>query len=937
MNVHFLKTLSISTKARMLVFSLLGACLLSACQSNKKDDSFSVTNQRVETRVEPNLSDAVQPRFSWMIESNKRGIEQTYYRIFVSTSYQKLEGDTANVWDSGKIKSGQSIQVPYDGPALHSMTTYFWKVKVWCKGKGYATSDIVSWNTGLFRESDWKAHWIGLDSITADDRWEGNKLLLSARYLRRSLFLDKQPINANLYVAGVGTIAIYLNGLPIGGHVLSSVSTDATNRVMYTMYNLAPYLLPGENVFGIVLGNGTYAGALSDKDSALTLRFPKLLFQLEVTKSDGTLMRLISDASWRLTTGGPVRENGLAQGETQDRTRNFIPNCFRKGYNDASWIHASVTKAPGTSTGKARLVAQSIEEMKVVHAVRPVAILNRKPGSFILDMGQTMAGWVKMLVRGERGRIVTLTYGESLNSDSTLVGGLNSSRDMDRFILAGLDKEEVLSPNFTYHGFRYVQVSNWPGEPQLKQFTGELIADGFNSTGSFNSSNSDLNALYSNAWWTVANTYKGFPLDGSTSALRKPTLACRSNGSTGESFLFDSQRMFANWLSNIQSAMSPLGQIPDVAPTEPYHYSDNVIAAATYFLTTRMLYHQYADLNVVREHYPSMKKWMGYMEKRYVKNGLLQGILLKDKGVPPLVSDSASETHPDRLTDGNLIASAYYIKLLQVMQEFAGLVGNSADQKRFDDREKSMINAFQRHFYHVNAYNYANNTVTANLLPLAFGITPEEDRKAVFNHICRAIEDKNEAHLSTGEVGTAWLLQTLSTYGRPDLALKLATNRSYPSWGYMIQQGATTLWERWNTDKLVGVTSPKNNVALLGDVLSWCYENVAGIRCAPDGPGFKKIILRPDFPDGLKSISASYRSMHGLIVSEWTREGIHLNWTIGIPPNTEAYVYIPAPKDKVYESDKPVGKADGVSFVKTDGDRSVFKLKSGIYRFEVKR
>lgn len=933
MRVYSFSTLTAPAKFGMLAYTLIVVCLLSACQSNKKDDSFTVTNQRVESRMEPNLSDTPKPRFSWMIESEQRGIEQTYYEILVSTSYKKLTGDTADVWNSGKVKSDQSIQVPYDGPTLQSMTTYYWKVKVWCKGRGYATSGIASWNSGMLHQSDWKAQWIGLDSITADDRWEGGKLMLSARYFRRSFYLDAQPEDANLFVTGVGSYTIYLNGLPLGGNVLSSVSTDQNRRVMYTMYDLTTFLLPGENVFGVVVGNGSYAGAVVGKDSAITLRFPKLLFQLELKKADGTRQRLISDTSWKVTTGGPIRENNVTRGEVYDGTRE-MSNCFKKGFDDASWLQARQTKAPGSVSGNIHLLAQSAEAMKVVHTVKPVAILNRKPGSFILDMGQNLAGWVRFQAGGERGRTITLTYGDYLNPDGTLgVGGVDQMPDMDRFILG--DNDEALRPTFSYHGFRYVQVSNWPGEPNPFFFTGEMVGDGLNSSGSFYSSNSDLNTLYGNAWWTVASSYKGVPLDGSLLESNKPTLTYRSNGATGESFLFDNQLLFAKWMADIQSAINPLGQIPDVAPDDKYRYSDNVMAAATYFMVPRMLYHQFADINVIRRQYPSMRKWMGYMDYRYLKNGLLQGLAVKDKGVPPLDADSLMETGPDRLTDGNLIANAYYIKLLQVMQEFAGLLGKHTDQMRFKSRESSMTKAFQSRFYHGHAYYYANNTVTGNLLPLAFGITPEEERKAVFDHVCRVIEEKNEAHISTGEVGTAWLLQTLSTYGRPDLALRLATNQTYPSWGYMFEHGATTLWERWNADRMVAGSVSVNHVALMGDVLSWCYENAAGIRCAPDGPGFKKIILRPDFTDGLTFVKASYRSMHGLIVSQWSREGIHLNWDIVVPPNTVAYMYIPAHRSQVFESNKPVGKAVGVSFVKTEGDRSVFALKSGKYRFNV--
>ncbi len=931
------KPLIYLAKTSLCVCTLLGVTLLSGCQSNKKDNSFTVTGQRVETRMEPILSDEVQPRFSWEIASDQRALEQSYYQLMVASSFERLEGDTADIWDSGRIKSGQSIQVPYDGPALQSMSTYYWKVRVWCKGRGVATSGIMSWSTGLLQEKDWKAYWIGLDSITPDDTWMGDELFLAARYLRREFTLDDQPERANLYVTGVGNYRIYLNGLPLGGHVITPTSTDQSQLVTYTSYEMAPFLSAGKNVFGVVLGNGSYAGSRTGADGKPVVSLPRLLFQLELTKKDGTRSRLVSDATWKVTSAGSIRENHLAFGESIDATRD-LTGCFKAGYDDGAWLFANLMKDPGTSQKPVIRMAQKNEDMSVVYTTKPVAVIHQRAGSFILDMGQNLSGWLKFQIKGDRGRAITLRYAERLNPDSTLDrSGLSEKQHVDQYTLKGGGVEEMLSPSFSYHGFRYVEVLNWPGEPNKNLFTAEMISDGFSSTGSFQSSSTYLNTIYGNAWWTVAGNYKGVPFDCSNTALQKASLVYRSNSCVGESYLFDNQRLYAKWLTDIRLSMSPLGQIPDAAPAVKPRYSDNVTGAATYFLVARMLYRQFADKKAVEDNYSSMKKWMSYMEKHRVRNGLINGDSFGDPGVPPLVSDSVVETRPDRLTDGTLIATAYYIKLLQVMQEFADLLGKETDKGMFASREASMCKAFQRKFYHENAYYYANNTVTANLLPLAFGITPQDDRKAVFDHVCRVIDEKNNAHLSTGVIGTSWLLQTLSENGRPDLALRLATNRTYPSWCYMAEHGATTFWERWNTDKTSGINASTNHVAMVGDVLNWCYENVAGIRCAPDGPGFKQIIMRPDFPDGLTFVKCTYKSAHGMVVSNWERKGIHLDWEIVVPHNTNAFVYIPAPRNQVYEGETPASKAAGVTFVKTEGDRSVFKVGSGTYRFKVAR
>jgi alpha-L-rhamnosidase len=511
---------------------------------------------------------------------------------------------------------------------------------------------------------------------------------------------------------------------------------------------------------------------------------------------------------------------------------------------------------------------------------------------------------------------------------------LREAKGTDTYTLKGVG-EELWEPAFVYHGFRYVEVLNWPGEPHIYQFLGQVVSDGFNTTGSFSSSNKLLDQLYSNAWWSVLGNYKGMPVDCPQRDERQPWLGDRIAGSWGESYLFDNQRLYAKWLDDIQQAMSQEGQISDVSPNYYNYYTDNVTWPATYFLVAQMLYRQYGDAYAVRKHYPSMKKWMQYMESKYLKDGLMTRDKYGDWCMPPESPELIHAKDPARLTDGTLIATAYYIKLLQVMQEFATLLGNNADKTAFAALAEKMTGAFQSRFYDKEAKQYGNNTVTANLLPLAFNLVPEADKQAVFDAICRVIEVDNKGHIASGVVGTAWLMRTLSSYGRPDLAYKLATNTTYPSWGYMIKKGATTIWELWNGDTANPWMNSQNHVMLLGDLLSWYYEHLAGIKSDPSTPAFKQIIMRPDFPDGLTFVKSYYYSSYGLIVSEWMREGFKLTWNVVVPHNTEAFVYIPAPKGQVYEGDTKADRAKGVSFVRTEGDRSVFKVKSGSYVFKV--
>lgn len=940
-----------------LLVAVIG--LLAACRSNQPTDSFQVARLQVESRIEPVVTDKPQPRFSWQLRSNERDVRQTHYQILVASSIDRIEADSADVWDSGIIKSDLSVLIPYEGPALRSRTTYYWKVKVWCKGRGYAVSPYMSWHTGLMHEDDWKADWIGLDSVFA---WEDTTRFarLSARYLRRTFELPEQPVSARMYLVGLGLYQLYVNGLRVGGQVVGPTPTDYTQEVKYHAYELAPYLRAGSNVVGVVLGNGRFFNMRQHYKpwKIRTFGFPKLLLQLEMAFEDGSTQVLLSDTTWRITADGPIRSNNEWDGEEYDATKE-LTGWLTPDYDDAAWLKARPTGDPGAdrryfadslpqgnepktphgdlTLKRARRSAQLNEDMTVLMSKHPVAIINRRPNAFILDMGQNMAGWLRIHVSGDRGRTIVLRFAESLNPDSTLyMDNLRSARVTDTYVLKG-EGEETWEPAFVYHGFRYVEVQNWPGEPKLNQFLGQVVSDGFGTTGSFTSSDALLNQLYGNAWWGILSNYKGMPVDCPQRDERQPWLGDRTTGCLGESYLFDNQRLYAKWLDDIQQGMSQEGQVSDVSPNYYNYYTDNVTWPATYFLVAQMLYRQYGDVYSVRKHYPSMKKWMRYMESHYLKGGLMTRDKYGDWCMPPESPELIHAKDPARLTDGTLIATAYYIKLLQVMQEFASLLGEEADRSDFARRASAMHTAFQATFYNQEARCHGNNTVTANVLPLAFDLVPEADRPAVFASMCRVIEEDNQGHIASGVIGSAWLMRTLSRFGRPDLAYRLATNTTYPSWGYMIKQGATTIWELWNGDTANPRMNSQNHVMLLGDLMSWYYEHLAGIQSDPTTPAFKRIIMRPDFPDGLSFVKAHHQSPYGTIVSEWVREGFRLTWNVVVPPNTEALVYIPAPRNQIHEGGVKAVTAKGVSFVKTEGDRSVFKVRSGKYVFRVRQ
>jgi alpha-L-rhamnosidase len=383
-------------------------------------------------------------------------------------------------------------------------------------------------------------------------------------------------------------------------------------------------------------------------------------------------------------------------------------------------------------------------------------------------------------------------------------------------------------------------------------------------------------------------------------------LGDRATGSLGESYLFNNGLLYAKWLEDIEESQKPDGQLPDVAPAYWNYYSDNMTWPGVYILIADMLYNQYGDDRPIRLHYASMKKWLHYMSGKYEKDGIITKDKYGDWCVPPESPELIHSKDSSRNTDGQLIATAYYYHLLGLMRHFAELLHVSADAAAFAGEGEKVKGAFNKKFFLDD--HYSNNTVTANLLPLYFKIVPEKDSAVVFKHIVDKIEKDNNGHISTGVIGTQWLMRGLTLYGRADLAYRIAGNRDYPSWGYMVEHGATTIWELWNGDSADPAMNSQNHIMLLGDLLTWMFQDLAGI--APAAPGFKKIRLKPVFPAGLDFAEASYQTPYGRVSSSWRRKDGEIIWDVVVPANVRAQIYLP--------------------------DAQVREIGSGTYHFEAK-
>jgi len=913
---------------KRLIYSLVLPALILAwgqCMA-----AISTQNLRCEMLDNPRGIDAVHPRLSWEITGDGRDINQTAYQVLVASTPAKLAANVGDLWDSRKVVSGESIMINYAGKPLISRATCYWKVKIWTNKGESAWSQTASWTEGLLNAADWKAKWIGYDhgfpwdSVSKFSR-------LSARYYRKQFNASRSIKKATVYIVGLGHYELFINGQAIGNQVLSTPPTDYTRSVIYNTFDVTKNIKQGANAIAATLGNGRFF-TMRPKYKPQKIKefgFPKMLLQLELEYTDGAKQLIVSDGSWKFTADGPIRTNNEYDGEEYDATKEF-PGWNNTGFNDSKWLKPELVAAPG-----GKLVAQMNEPIRVVGTVKPIAIKPLSPGIYIMDMGQNMAGWLNIKVKGPRGQKVQLRYAETVKEDGELsVANLRDAKVTDVYTLKG-GSQESWHPVFVYHGFRYVEIVNYPGTPTVDDFEGQVVNDDLENTGHFETSSTLINKIYRNAQWGIQANYKGMPLDCPQRNERMPWLADHATGSYSESFVFDNAKLYAKWLDDIEQAQKPDGALPDVAPAYWNYYSDNMTWPGTYLQVADMLYHQYGDVRPIAKHYASMKKWLAYMKLKYMKDYVLTKDKYGDWCMPPESPELIHSKDPARTTDGELIASAYYFKMLGLMEGFAKVLNKPQDVKEFVALSAHIKSTFNQKFFNAQTQQYSNNTVTANLLPMYFDMVPQASRPAVAKSIQDKILIANTGHISTGVIGTQWLMRGLTNQGHADIAWHLATNTDYPSWGYMVNKGATTFWELWNGDTADPSMNSRNHVMLLGDLLVWFYEDLAGIKSNPEHPAFKQLIMKPQAVDGLNFVNASYHSIHGLISSDWKKQDGKFNWKLSIPANTSALVYVPAKTaGEVTESGKKAVAAEGVKYLRMEGNCAVFEVSSGNYEFE---
>ena len=926
---------------------------------------ISVTRLSVEGRTDQPLGlDVTAPRLGWQIvaDGGEKNVVQTAYHIQVASSRANLEQGKPDLWESEQT-SGQSLYIPYRGTALKANQRCYWRVRVKVKAQGEkgkalggklkdnqytAWSPVSEWGVGLLNEGNWRGRWIGLDRANAWDT-EDVHSRLSARYFRTGFQTRKPVLRATLHIAGLGLYEASLNGQKVGHDVMTPAPTDYTKSIVYNTYDVTP-MLQTDNELLVTVSNGRFYTMQQNKKKHKIANFgyPTLRANLIIEYADGRSETIATDDKrWQMTCDGAIRSANEYDGEIYDANHADLSDS-------ALWQTATRSAIP-----RGTLIGNVTPAMRVADTLQVKGMIRKGDGSVILDFGQNFAGWVRTRLTGlglQAGDSLRLRFAEKLTADSTLyVANLRNARSTDYYVADGKEGQRsgqaaFWAPRFATHGGRYVEVSIVGKDGALTDrlkceagdFAGEVVTDAMQTLYTFRTPNETLNRLVEAAYWGILDNYKGMPIDCPQRDERMPWLGDRSQGCLGESFVLDNHHLYNKWLRDIEEAQRQDGCIPDVAPAYWNYYSDNVSWPSVFVFGADMLYRQFGDDKAIVSHYPAMRKWLlhFFSGRRDARTGLINADTYGDWCVTPESPELIHSKDPSRVTDGKLIGSCYAYRLLGLMMDFDDILleriaqsdaptvtdmerqGLSrhllqADRQEYDSLRRELKDCINRtfltvkpgtspapeHLLYPDSVFYANNAVTANLLPLAFGIVPEEYEDLVSRQIVsRILLNPAGGHLCCGVIGISWLLRELSERGRTDVAWLLATNRTFPSWGYMLDHGATTIWELWNGDTANPAMNSGNHVMLLGDLLPWCFGHIGGIRAA--APGYRQIRLAPNFElEELSSARVSYLTPYGRVSSDWQKTPDRLTWDIEIPANTTATVVTPN-GEKSYGSGK---------------------------------
>lgn len=856
--------------------------------------------------------------FSWQLNSEKQDARQIAYSIKVAKSAEALQGAGKLLWDSGKCESNKTLQIPYQGRKLPSASRIYWQVEVWLNTGEHEVSNVQSFLTGLL-ESEWDAQWICMNDFAEAVERRYDK---PATYLRKEFMVQNPHLPAVLYFSTIGHGTVYLNGQKVSEDIFGTILSNWNRTIYYNTYEVTHLLRKGKNVLAVELGNGYTMGL---RESAPDYGGPRFRAQLQQHSLDSMATPYVmTDTQWKVTQKGPILRNNLYDGEYYD-ARNEMQGWNMPGFNDDKWDLA--IKAPRPF---GVMLPQPCPGIRTQEELSPVSIKQLAEGRYLVDMGQNMVGQLRVTLKGTAGKAVTFRHAELVNEDTTdlYIDNLRSAKCTNVYVPAK-DGVFTYQPSTVYQGFRFVEIDGLSEPPAMQDIVGCVQYDQMEETATFECDNPLLNRLFQNARWGIRGNYHGMPTDCPQRDERLGWTGDRLTGCYGENILFDNGAFYYKWLRDLQDTQNDEGQIADIAP-EFYNglRNKNVTWAGAFVYVTYMLYRRYGDEQAVWTYYPFLTKWVNYTLQQGLKDGIMTLDTYGDWCMPPEREDLIHSEDSTRKTDGAILATTVFYDILRMMTEMAQFTGDDADANHYTRTAMQLKANYNRKFFHADKGYYDNNTVTANILSLQLGLVPDGYEDEVMQHIVEVTENDFHSHVSCGVLGIQHLMRGLTRNGQLDLAWKMVNQRTYPSYGYMIDHGATTIWELWNGNTADAAMNSANHVMLLGDLLLWFFEDLAGIRNAEGFNGYAKLEMEPCFPKGLNHVKATQMTASGKVESEWTRQADRLQLRLRIPTNTIARIILPT----AYGIMPVVG--NGVHSVRQEGFNTIIQVGSGRYEWQ---
>jgi alpha-L-rhamnosidase len=1050
-------------------------------------DGNAPDHLQCEAMREPLGIDVAHPRLSWQLQDSRRGARQTAYEIRVASSPEGLAGDRADVWDSGRVESDRSVNVPYSGPAVESRRRYYWQVRVWDEqGQASSYSQTGWWEMGLLSPQDWKAKWITRDMplergdyeaaprwiwaadervltnatpakldfrfsfklarkpkeaalfLTAKDNFaawvNGKQIVVESSMgnfgrardprghfrvipvgdlnagvnsvaaeavvqqdrnrpaqagfiallrvkmadgkierfvsgpdwktkpeqtghawverafddsswpaaavvpeigvaplgtpwpappvdlLRRNFGVSKAVRSARIYSTALGTYQLYLNGRRVGDDVLAPGWTDYRKRVVYQVYDVTSQVRQGGNAIGAILGGGWYADGLGWLQTPYNFGPPpvRVLVQLEIEYSDGSRDSVLSDESWRAKQS-PILESEIYNGENYD-ARLEPSGWDEPSFSDSRWGAVKVAPTPQVA-----VVAQNFQPIRVNEIFKPKTVTNPTPGVYVFDLGQNMVGWARLHVSGKAGTKVRMRFGEVLKPNGELyTENLRTAEATDTYILRGKGTESF-EPHFTFHGFRYIELTGYPGTPSRDAVEGVVFYTAAPFTIQFGTGNQMVNQLWSNILWGQRGNFLSVPTDCPQRDERLGWMGDAEVFWRTASFNTDLAAFSRKFTTDIRDAQSPTGAFTDVSPRVGPTGESVAGWADAGVIIPWSAYLQFGDTRILEDNWAAMEKWM-----EHVAGANPNYLWLKERG-----KDYGDWLAIGSTTSKDLIATAYWTYDASLMMRMAQVLDRPQDAQKYREVFEKVRTAFNQEYVKPDG-TIGTGSQTSYVLALHMNLLSQRTRALAVEKLVEDIK-AHDWHLTTGFLGTPYLMIELSDSGHSDVAYHLLLQNSYPSWGYMIQHGATTMWERWNGDQMMGDPSMNSyNHYAYGAVAEWLYRYAAGIDESAEDPGFHRIILHPQFDAALGEARATYDSPYGPITSNWKVDGHSIQWDVVIPPNTSGLIYLPGGAGtRIREGGKDIRQSAGVSFVLRDSHDAIYEAGAGSYTFTV--